>query len=83
MMQMKTNLTAHHQLTDAQPVSQQQPPGQLSPGLYADHDIIWPGLSLWSVGVSCPTWVPSQLLVHPQPPRWQGHVRSLKGLDAV
>ena len=37
----------------------------LPPALYAEHDVIWYGVSLWSVGVSCPGCVPSQLLVHP------------------
>jgi len=35
------------------------------------------------LGVSCPSCVPSQLLVHPQPTRWWGGVRSRKGLDSV
>ncbi|KAK4816014.1 hypothetical protein QYF61_011004 [Mycteria americana] len=32
--------------------------------LYAEHDTIWYGIALWAVGVSCPGYVPSQLLVH-------------------
>jgi len=32
----------------------------------AEHDIVWHGISLGSVGVSCPGCVPSQLLVHPK-----------------
>jgi len=32
----------------------------------AEHDTIRYGMSLWSVGVSCPSCVPSQLLAHPQ-----------------
>ena len=31
--------------------------------LYAEHDVVWYGISLWSVGVSCPVCVPSQLPV--------------------
>ncbi|KAK4820477.1 LOW QUALITY PROTEIN: hypothetical protein QYF61_027938, partial [Mycteria americana] len=27
----------------------------------------WSGIALWSVGLSCPSRVPSQLLLHPQP----------------
>ena len=29
----------------------------------AEHAVIWSGISLWSVGVSCPSCVPSQLLL--------------------
>jgi len=36
----------------------------------AEHKAIQYGISLWSVGVSCPGCVPSYLLVHPQPPCW-------------
>ncbi|KAK4829622.1 hypothetical protein QYF61_005749 [Mycteria americana] len=39
---------------------------------YAEHDAIWYGIALWSAGVSCPSRVPSQLPVPPQPPRWWG-----------
>ncbi|KAK4809988.1 hypothetical protein QYF61_004440 [Mycteria americana] len=35
--------------------------------LHAEHDAIWSGIALWSVGVSCPSRVPSQLLVPPSP----------------
>jgi len=54
----------------------------LPPVFIAECDIIWYGTSFWSVGVSCPSCVPSQLLVQPQPTRWWGGVRK-KGLDAV
>ncbi|KAK4816220.1 hypothetical protein QYF61_013458 [Mycteria americana] len=40
--------------------------------LHAKHDAIWYEIALWAVGVSCPSRVPSQLLVHPQPTRWWG-----------
>ena len=50
-------------------------PSFFFPQLYAEHDVIWYGISLWSVGVSCPSSVPSQLLVPPQPARWWGGVR--------
>ena len=36
-----------------------------SPALYAEHDVIQCGMSLWSVGVSCPRGGPSSLLVPP------------------
>ena len=53
------------------------------PVLNAACDIIWYGISLGSVGISCPGCVLSQLLVHPQPPHWTGGVRGRKGLDAA
>ncbi|KAK4810279.1 hypothetical protein QYF61_015309 [Mycteria americana] len=37
------------------------------PTLHAEHDAIWSGIALGSVGVSCPSRVPSQLLVSPSP----------------
>lgn len=48
----------------------------LLPGLYAEHNAIWQGISLClgyhldSFGVSCPGCVCSKLSVHPQPPHW-------------
>ena len=54
-----------------------------STALIAECDVIWYGKSLWPVWVSCPSCVPSQLLVHPQPPCWWERVRSRKGLDTV
>ena len=70
------DISSHHLLTDAQPVPEQWlPPGQLLPVLclcmmlYA----IQYGTSL------CPVFagsVPSQLLVHPKPPHWQGSMKS-------
>ncbi|KAK4809986.1 hypothetical protein QYF61_004438 [Mycteria americana] len=35
--------------------------------LYAEHDAIWSGIALGPGGVSCPSRVPSQLLVPPSP----------------
>ena len=52
----------------------------LPPALHAEHDIIWCGISLWSVGVSCPSHIPSQLLVGPQPTHWWGRVKVEKTL---
>ncbi|KAM9304501.1 protein FAM133B isoform 4-T4 [Morus bassanus] len=49
----------------------------------AEHNIIRCGISLWSVGVSCPSPVPSRLLVHPQSTPWWGGGRGRKGLDSV
>ena len=34
----------------------------LLPSFIADHDIIWRAISIWSVGVSYPGFVPSQPL---------------------
>ena len=55
----------------------------LPPAVYAECDIIWYGISLWSVGVNCPSCVPSQLFGHPQPPHWWGGVRSRNCLGSV
>ncbi|KAK4831323.1 hypothetical protein QYF61_016812, partial [Mycteria americana] len=38
----------------------------------AEHDVVWCGIPLGSVGVGCPRCVPSQPLVQPKPTRWQG-----------
>jgi len=38
----------------------------------AEYDVIWNEIAFWSAEVSCPSCVPFQLLVHPQPTRWQG-----------
>ena len=70
------NAIAHHLLTDAQSVPEQWPLASFPPSLYTEHDIIWYGISLWPVGVSCPGCVLSQLLVPPQPSRWQGSMQS-------
>ena len=69
---------AHHPLTDAQPVPEQwaATPWLTPTSFIVQHDIIWYGISLWPVGVSCPGCVPFHLLVHSQPPRWQGSMRS-------
>ena len=55
----------------------------LPPTFIAELDVIWYGISLWSVGVSCPSCVFSQLLEQPQAPHWQGSARSKKGIDSV
>lgn len=57
---------AHHLLTDAQPVHQQQltTPGQLPTSLYTERHILWYGLSLWPARVSCPVIAASLLLMH-------------------
>ena len=59
------NAIAHHPLTNAQPVPEQRLPASFSPILYTEHDVIWYGISLWPVWVSCPGCVPSQRLVPP------------------
>ncbi|KAK4811772.1 hypothetical protein QYF61_005340 [Mycteria americana] len=35
--------------------------------LKTENYVIWYGISLWSVWVTCPDYVPSQDLAHPQP----------------
>ena len=61
---------AHHLLTDARIAIRLSQP--TPPSLYTGHDVIWCGISLWPVWVSCPGCVPSQLLVHLQPSCWLG-----------
>ena len=51
--------------------------------LIADRSVICYGISLRSAGASCPSCVPHLLLVRPQTIRWQGSLRSRKGLEAV
>lgn len=58
-------------------------PSFLLPALYAEHNIIWSGISLWSVGVSCLSCVPSQLLGHPQSAPCWGSPRNREGPDTV
>jgi len=53
------------------------------PAFIAECDITWHGISLWWTGVSCPSCVLFQLLVHLQPTRWQDGVRSRGGLDSI
>lgn len=55
----------------------------IPPALYAEHEVIWSGISLRSVGVSCPGCDPSQLLVHLRPAHWRSGLRNRKGLDLV
>lgn len=55
----------------------------LPPALCAEHDAVWSEISLWSGGVSCPSYILSQLFVHPQPTRCQGAVRGRKGLTLL
>jgi len=35
----------------------------------AEHNFIWYGISFWSVGVSCPAFIPSHIFAHHQPIR--------------
>lgn len=51
------------------------------PALYAEHDAKWCGISIWLVGVSCSSCLPSQVLVHPQPTCWW--VRSSNSIGTV
>lgn len=73
------NKWCNHQPADAQPVPEQQHPWQTSPpGFIAEHNNVWYGTSLRSVGVGCPGWVPSRFLALLQPPRWRGSVKAQK-----
>jgi len=54
----------------------------LPPDLYAEHEIIWHGISLWAAVVGCSSCVFSQLLLHHQPIRWGDGMRRRKGLDS-
>lgn len=58
-------------------------PTNFSTSFIAEQNVIWCGISLWSVGISSPSSVPSHLLVHHQPTHCWGEVRSRKGLDAL
>ncbi|KAM9217880.1 ciliary microtubule inner protein 2A [Leptosomus discolor] len=54
-----TSAELEHSASAAPPTS--------SPSLAAEHEAVRSGTSLWPVGFSCPSRVPSQLPVHPQP----------------
>ena len=60
--QVMHNAIAHHPLTNAPAVI--RPSWPALPCLYTGHDVIWYGIPLWVVRVSCPGYAPSQLLVH-------------------
>jgi len=78
------NAIAHHPLTDAhQPVPRQQSPAPppAAPSLYAEHDVVWYGISLRPAGLSCPGCIPAQLLVHPLSPCWRGCTSSWRVPD--
>lgn len=47
------------------------------------HDVVYCGISLWSVWVRYLDCIPSQLLVHTQVSHWQGSSRSRKVLDFI
>jgi len=72
-MQKKSLITSHKQ-TGAQPFTKHQPhweatPHPLSsfstPALVAEHYVMWYGISLWLIWVSCPGHFLSQLLAIP------------------
>lgn len=52
-----------------------------SPSSTCEHNAVWCGISLWSVGVGSPRYSP-QSLVHPHP-LGGGEVRGRKDLDAA
>ena len=67
-------ITHSRRLMPSQSLSKETPPLH---SFTADHDVIWCAISLWSAGVSCPGFVPSQ------PSRCGSRVRKREGLDAV
>lgn len=70
---MMQKAIAYHQETNVDPVPKQQPFWKSLPlSFIAEHYIIWYGIFLWSIWVSCPKCVPSQSLIHPQPTSWEG-----------
>ena len=60
--QVMHNAIAHHPLTDVQAAI--RPSWPTPPSLYTEHDVLWYGIPLWLVQVSCPGYAPSQLLAH-------------------
>ena len=60
--QVMHNAIAHHPLTDARAAI--RPSRPTTPSLYTERDVLWYGISLWLVRVSCPGSAPSQLLAH-------------------
>ena len=63
--QVMHNAIAHHPLTDAQPVPEQQPPASFPPRLYTEHDVLWYGRSLWPVWVTVLAVSPPSFLCPP------------------
>lgn len=55
-------------------------PSSFFPQLYSEHDVIGSGINLGSNGVKCSDFIPSQLLVYPQAPRWLDVARGRKGI---
>jgi len=81
-MQMKTS--AFHQLTNASPVPEQQPPRQPPPQFYywVWCRTVW-NIPLVSWGQQCQLCPLSTSCAPPVSTRWWGGVRSRKGLDCV
>ena len=68
--QVMHDSTAHRLLTDAQPVPELRSPDpsqhthtHTHTRFYTEHDVLWHGIPLWLVWVSCTGCVPSQFLV--------------------
>ena len=72
--QVMHSAIAHHLPTDAQLVPEQRTatPRPTPPGFIVQHDVPWYGIFVWPVWDSCPSHVPSQLLVPHQPSCWLG-----------
>lgn len=57
---------AHYLLPDARlhPCTPISPLSRKPPSLYTGHDILWCGIFLWPVQITCPSCVLSSLFVH-------------------
>lgn len=65
-MKKKSCKIAQHQLTNAQQVSQKcLPPWTTLPGFIVPHDIIYYGMILWFIWVSCPGCILSHSCISP------------------
>ena len=52
-------LLTTNRLMPSQFPSSGRAPANSSPSLYAEQDVLWYGIALWPVGVSCPGCAPS------------------------
>lgn len=55
--------------------------GQAVSSLITEFGVLWSGLFLWAVGVSCPSCIPSQPLAHST--HWGDKLGKKCGLDAL
>lgn len=83
---MQRPLLTFHKQTDKQLGSKERLPSKKPnlPSIFvADHDVIWHGICLWSVWVTCPGYALSQLLMLPQPTCWGGRIGKREGPDTI